>query len=126
MLTRRQFLASSTCAAVAIALDPERVLWVPGRTRIFIPAFVSVRPPWLPTGFLVPDGRTLPRAAYPDLFAVLGTRYGGGDDDSFRLPDLRSSRRPAPLFVAGAYVLCAEPRAHMPAGYVAIIRLPND
>ena len=40
----------------------------------------------LPDGFLVCDGRELSKQAYPELFDILGVRYGGRGD-SFRLPD---------------------------------------
>jgi microcystin-dependent protein len=39
-------------------------------------------------GWMLCDGRSLPKAAYPELFAVLGTLYGG-TSDSFRIPDYR-------------------------------------
>lgn len=36
-MNRRGFLSALFGAAAAPALDPERLLWVPGRRRIFIP-----------------------------------------------------------------------------------------
>ncbi|PZA08286.1 phage tail protein [Meiothermus sp. Pnk-1] len=49
-----------------------------------------------PAGFLLCDGRELPRADYPTLFAKIGTAFGAGGPDTFRIPDLRDR------FVMGA------------------------
>lgn len=46
---------------------------------------VSPQANWIPC-----DGRTLLRANYPDLFAVIGTNYGSSSVDNFNIPDLRS------------------------------------
>jgi microcystin-dependent protein len=49
----------------------------------------------LPTGWLPCDGRVLSKDSYPQLFSVLGTRYGEGKDSAgsktgdFNLPDYR-------------------------------------
>lgn len=37
-MDRRSFLSTLAGAAAALAFDPERLLWVPGAKRIFIPA----------------------------------------------------------------------------------------
>lgn len=43
-----------------------------------------------PAGWLKANGAALSRAAYPDLFAALGTTYGAGDGSTtFNIPDLR-------------------------------------
>jgi microcystin-dependent protein len=44
-----------------------------------------------PAGFFLCQGQSLPRADYPDLFDVLGTRYGEGSDPgtTFALPNLQ-------------------------------------
>lgn len=44
-----------------------------------------------PTHALQCGGQTLSRSSYPELFTVIGTTYGVGDDDgeTFSLPDLR-------------------------------------
>jgi rhizosphere induced protein len=39
-------------------------------------------------GWMLCDGRQLSKTAYPELFAVLGTLYGG-TSESFRIPDYR-------------------------------------
>jgi len=43
----------------------------------------------LPSGWLKCDGTELLRSGYPDLFAVLGTKYGGSVT-TFKLPDMRT------------------------------------
>lgn len=48
--------------------------------------YVGVTPP---PGWLSADGSSLPRSAYPELFAVIGTTYGAADASSFNLPDFR-------------------------------------
>lgn len=43
-----------------------------------------------PTGWLKANGAAVSRTAYADLFAAIGTTYGGGDGfNTFNLPDLR-------------------------------------
>lgn len=43
-----------------------------------------------PEGYIMCDGRAIPRTTYADLFAVIGTTYGSGDGSStFNVPDLR-------------------------------------
>ena len=42
-----------------------------------------------PAGFLFCDGSAISRSMYPDLFALIGTLYGSGDDSTtFNLPNL--------------------------------------
>lgn len=43
----------------------------------------------LPTGWLVCDGSSLLRSAYPNLFAAIGTVWGAVDSSHFNIPDLR-------------------------------------
>ncbi len=45
----------------------------------------------VPDGWLEEDGSSLTRAAYPELFAVIGTLYGTADGDHFNLPDARGA-----------------------------------
>ncbi len=43
-----------------------------------------------PSGWLMCDGSAISRAAYSDLFAAIGTKYGIGDGSTtFNLPDMR-------------------------------------
>lgn len=51
-----------------------------------------------PTGWLLCTGTSVARAAYPDLFTVVGTTYGNTSATTFNLPDLRSR---FPMGVAG-------------------------
>jgi len=44
----------------------------------------------VPAGWLRCDGRELPIAEYPALFALLGTTYGGNGRSTFALPDMRA------------------------------------
>lgn len=51
---------------------------------------------WLPC-----DGRLLPAAQHPELFAVIGGAFGGDGSTTFALPDLRADA----LFAAGGELL---------------------
>ena len=43
-----------------------------------------------PTGYLLCDGSAVSRTTYADLYALVGTTYGAGDNSTtFNLPDLR-------------------------------------
>lgn len=44
----------------------------------------------IPNDYLLCDGSSLLRSTYPDLFSVIGTKYGSIDDLHFNLPDLRN------------------------------------
>ncbi|MCX6272063.1 MAG: phage tail protein [Bacteroidetes bacterium] len=43
----------------------------------------------IPEGWLICDGRSLSRTAYPDLFEAIGTAWGSSCADSFNIPDMR-------------------------------------
>lgn len=45
--------------------------------------------PSLPTGFLLCNGASVNKALFPDLFAAIGTSWGGDGIPNFNLPDLR-------------------------------------
>ena len=49
-------------------------------------AFAGQTPP---AGWLLCDGSLLAMTTYPELFAVIGSTYGGDGRNSFALPDLR-------------------------------------
>lgn len=90
-------IVTSTGAADAgkiVALDengridqsvlPIQVLVPPGGVQYFAM-------PTAPTGWLAADGSIVSRISYADLFAVIGTTFGAGDDTTtFNLPDLRA------------------------------------
>lgn len=42
-----------------------------------------------PTGYLLCDGTSYLRAAYPDLFTAIGTTFGSADGTHFNVPDFR-------------------------------------
>lgn len=60
-----------------------------------------------PIGWLRCDGRTVKVADHPELFTLLGTRYGGDGIDTFALPDLsEASERDAVAYhiaISGDY-----------------------
>jgi hypothetical protein len=95
----------------------EEQAWPPGPHR-----------QWLNRcGWLVCDGSALPvhnadgsPSVYSQLFAVIGSTYGG-DDTCFHLPDYRGYVLPAEAAVDQASGPCAEPRpGHAPAGHVPV------
>jgi microcystin-dependent protein len=62
----------------------------------------------IPPGFLVCDGSAVSRTTYAALFAVIGTRYGGGDGSTtFNVPDL-SGHISAELNFVMDYIIATE------------------
>lgn len=62
-------------SAINIAVPVGIVLWSAGSAT--------------PAGYLLCNGAAISRTTYADLFAVIGTTYGAGDDSTtFNLPDL--------------------------------------
>lgn len=57
-----------------------------------------------PDGYFDCDGRSLRVIDYPELYAVLGTRYGGDGVNTFNLPDLRG-RAPVDAGGPGGFAL---------------------
>lgn len=47
--------------------------------------------PVVPAGFLACDGSAVNKTTYPDLFAAIGTSWGGDGIANFNLPDLRGN-----------------------------------
>src|SRR5688572_9140774 len=43
----------------------------------------------VPSGWLVCDGASVSRSAYPQLFAAIGTTWGSASAATFNVPDLR-------------------------------------
>ena len=50
-------------------------------------AYASTTPP---SGWLLADGSSLVRSAYPELYQVIGTSYGSADATHFTLPNLQN------------------------------------
>lgn len=53
-----------------------------GEVRIFAGSSV-------PSGWALCDGQILPVTSYPDLYNVIGSRFGGNGTTTYALPDLR-------------------------------------
>lgn len=71
-------------------------LYLSPSTVIFPAGYMTYWPSEvLPDRALARDGSSLLRTSYPELFAVLGTRYGAVDSAHFNLPDDRG------LFIRG-------------------------
>lgn len=82
-----------------LAPSAQDVLMPPGAIVPFAGAAV-------PSGWLFCDGSVQSAAAYPRLFAAIGTLYGSGGAGTFRLPDLQ-----------GRVVVCASgPHPHASTG----------
>ena len=63
----------------------------------------------LPIGYLLCDGSAVSRAAYPDLFSIIGTTFGAGNGvDTFNLPDLTDK------FIEGDTTAGTEKEAGLP------------
>ncbi|MDB5268896.1 MAG: phage tail protein [Hymenobacter sp.] len=84
----------------------------------------------LPSGWALCDGRELPVAQHPALFAVLGAAYGGNGRSTFALPDLRQEM--ATMTTSAAYQpangaslgqLCAIKVANAPATTTSVLEL---
>lgn len=74
-----------------------------------------------PTGWLLCDGRAVSRATYAGLFAVIGTRYGIGDNaTTFNLPDLRN-KVPAGQNLPGEAVSSAAIGSHSHTALVGAV-----
>lgn len=77
------FVAAAVVLAAAGA-TPARAQAEPYLGEIRFVAFS-----YCPPSFVEADGRTLPIAQYTALFSLLGTRYGGNGQTTFKLPHLR-------------------------------------
>lgn len=134
LLARRRWL-KGTGALLGLA-----VLAAPARALALAPAAVTTAEaigtillltgPVMPQGWVLCDGRELPVAAHPTLFAVLGHTYGGDGHRTFALPDMRAdmadmaaaaANRPAHAVPLGQ--LCAIKLAPAPATTTAVAEL---
>lgn len=66
-----------------------------GEIRIFAARVISID-----AGWHLCDGSLLKMEEYPELFALIGTTYGGDGQTTFALPDLRGR---VPLHLGGSY-----------------------
>ena len=60
----------------------------------FCGEFGTVNDPYanVPAGYLACDGQAVSRTTYANLFAIIGTKYGNGDEiTTFNVPDLREA-----------------------------------
>jgi hypothetical protein len=73
----------------------------------------------VPAGWLRCDGRELPIADYPALFALLGTTYGGNGRHTFALPDMR-----ADMAEFAARAIAQVPGA-TPLGQLCVVKATN-
>jgi len=55
----------------------------------FVGQIIMFAGDFAPEGWALCDGSLLPVADHQDLFALIGTTYGGDGQDTFGLPDLR-------------------------------------
>ena len=65
----------TTALAASAGVPAGTVSWFAGSTA--------------PTGWIIANGQSLVRAAWPVLYAVIGTIYGYADSTHFNVPDLR-------------------------------------
>ena len=73
----------------------------------------------VPAGWARCDGRVLPVAQHPALFAVLGAAYGGNGRSTFALPDL------LPEMAAMAATAARQPAGVAPLGQLCAIKMAN-
>lgn len=81
------FLSLSYCISLeGVFIHDDDMSNMPGTIKVIpAPSEVMLAKNWLPC-----DGRILPvNAYYADLYRVIGNTYGGDQDKTFRLPDLR-------------------------------------
>ncbi len=72
MLNRRGFFSTLAAVAATAALDPERLLWLPGKKLISIPAAITVSGEWTPPmRFEVGDVITIGK--HPQTYIVTDT-----------------------------------------------------
>ena len=67
---------------------PARI-WGDDMPTPFVGQIIMFAGNYAPEGWALCDGSLLPVADYEDLFALIGTTYGGDGQETFGLPDLR-------------------------------------
>ena len=84
-------VAEASAADMAAGISGAKVV-TPRRAAVLLPAgaVFAFAMNAAPAGYLECDGAAGSRAAYPALFAAIGTQFGAGDGNTtFNLPDLR-------------------------------------
>jgi hypothetical protein len=84
-MNRRGFLGALAGAIAGASLDPEQLLWTPGRKLISIPSIVE--PPWICPNLLTKETlKAMERSFvfHPTAFLVRGPRIG--DTVNVRVP----------------------------------------
>lgn len=76
--------ATALSLALATALSPVRA-----QTEPYVGQLMLTASNYCPANWMPADGSVLPIRNYQDLFAQLGTTYGGNGSSNFQLPDLR-------------------------------------
>ena len=83
----------ATDTDVSSAVAPKaNIAYVDSQVTTAVPAgtIITVAKNTAPNGYLKANGALLSRTTYSDLFAQIGTTFGGGDGSTtFALPDLR-------------------------------------
>lgn len=75
-------LKDGSVTAVKLASDATGAFCLPG----FIQPYGGAT---APTGWLLCDGASYPRATYPDLFTAIGVAFGSVDGTHFNVPNLK-------------------------------------
>ena len=57
---------------------------------------------YAPDNWLFCDGQLLSKAAYTELFSLLGTKYGGNGETTFNLPNLNGKNLTDPMLPLGS------------------------
>ena len=86
-------LAATSASLQAVTNADKALKAVKGEMPVgSIVMWAGDRPATPPHNWAICEGQSLSRNAYPELFAVIGTKYGvpGTPATEFRLPDLRS------------------------------------
>lgn len=118
--SRRGFLLGSAAVVAAAAIPlPVKAITTP----------VITTP--IPEAWLLCDGQSVSRRMYTELFAVLGTTYGGGDGaTTFNVPDFRGRTvtptywaEPVTPHLPAEPIICAFSRGDAPYSPVGSIHL---
>jgi microcystin-dependent protein len=85
----RSILTSVVAVVILGGLTPQTAQAQSPEAQCLVGEIIFWAGSFAPVGFLPADGSTVDRFAFPQLFAVLGFRYGGNFESRFNVPDLR-------------------------------------